>query len=155
MWHKPCRTFHPWCPCIKTRCLCDTVVITKSAWWLLMHQGICNHHGDVGWLVHDMSTPTLCCCKHINYSFMMCQWMFGTISKLFELIFINCPVMNYWRNPLTFCSSTFQENLKLATNPQVGVDSNFLCMLQEINYPRMWLYLIEWLTHCGLVVAYL
>ena len=22
MWHKPCRTFHPWCLCIKTRCLC-------------------------------------------------------------------------------------------------------------------------------------
>ena len=21
MWHKLCRTFHPWCPCIKTRCL--------------------------------------------------------------------------------------------------------------------------------------
>ena len=21
MWHKPCRTFHPWCLCIKTRCL--------------------------------------------------------------------------------------------------------------------------------------
>ena len=21
MWHRPCRTFHPWCPCIKTRCL--------------------------------------------------------------------------------------------------------------------------------------
>ena len=21
MWHKPCRTFHPWCPCTKTRCL--------------------------------------------------------------------------------------------------------------------------------------
>ena len=21
MWHTPCRTFHPWCPCIKTRCL--------------------------------------------------------------------------------------------------------------------------------------
>ena len=20
-WHKPCRTFHPWCLCIKTRCL--------------------------------------------------------------------------------------------------------------------------------------
>ena len=25
MWHKPCRTFHPWCPCIKTRCLCAMV----------------------------------------------------------------------------------------------------------------------------------
>ena len=23
MWHKPCRTFHPWCLCIKTRCLSD------------------------------------------------------------------------------------------------------------------------------------
>ena len=21
MWHNLCRTFHPWCPCIKTRCL--------------------------------------------------------------------------------------------------------------------------------------
>ena len=26
MWHKPCRTFHPWCPCIKTRCLLCTLV---------------------------------------------------------------------------------------------------------------------------------
>ena len=24
MWHKPCRTFHPWCLCIKTRCLSPT-----------------------------------------------------------------------------------------------------------------------------------
>ena len=23
MWHKPCRTFHPWCLCIKTRCLSE------------------------------------------------------------------------------------------------------------------------------------
>ena len=23
MWHKPCRTFNPWCLCIKTRCLFD------------------------------------------------------------------------------------------------------------------------------------
>ena len=27
MWHKPCRTFHPWCLCIKTRCLYCTVDI--------------------------------------------------------------------------------------------------------------------------------
>ena len=26
MWRKPCRTFHPWCPCIKTRCLLMPVV---------------------------------------------------------------------------------------------------------------------------------
>ena len=27
MWQKPCRTFHPWCPCIKTRCLSPYVLI--------------------------------------------------------------------------------------------------------------------------------
>ena len=27
MWHKPCRTFHPWCLCIKTRCL--------FGWWVV------------------------------------------------------------------------------------------------------------------------
>ena len=26
MWHKPCRTFHPWCLCIKTRCLYQAVM---------------------------------------------------------------------------------------------------------------------------------
>ena len=28
MWHKPCRTFHPWCLCIKTRCLAVAVAVT-------------------------------------------------------------------------------------------------------------------------------
>ena len=30
MWHKPCRTFHPWCPCIKTRCLSAIVLSLLS-----------------------------------------------------------------------------------------------------------------------------
>ena len=30
MWHKPCRTFHPWCPCIKTRCLFKFIDTRKS-----------------------------------------------------------------------------------------------------------------------------
>ena len=30
MWHKPCRTFHPWCPCIKTRCLFICFIKTSS-----------------------------------------------------------------------------------------------------------------------------
>ena len=34
MWHKPCRTFHPWCPCIKTRCLL-TYVITSCPFDIL------------------------------------------------------------------------------------------------------------------------
>ena len=31
MWHKPCRTFHPWCLCIKTRCLSPIVLSTWSS----------------------------------------------------------------------------------------------------------------------------
>ena len=30
MWHKPCRPFHPWCPCIKTRCLLP--ILTPDYW---------------------------------------------------------------------------------------------------------------------------
>ena len=30
MWHKPCRTFHPWCLCIKTRCLLSS--LCKLIW---------------------------------------------------------------------------------------------------------------------------
>ena len=30
MWHKPCRTFHPWCPCIKTRCLSQIMRATSE-----------------------------------------------------------------------------------------------------------------------------
>ena len=37
MWHKPCRTFHPWCPCIKTRCLFETL---SRAW----------RHCNEGWV---------------------------------------------------------------------------------------------------------
>ena len=46
MWHKPCRTFHPWCPCIKTRCLsvtCDHTfkidTISPRVSWLAWHTG--------------------------------------------------------------------------------------------------------------------
>ena len=32
MWHKPCRTFHPWCLCIKTRCLSVLVIATDASY---------------------------------------------------------------------------------------------------------------------------
>ena len=38
MWHKPCRTFHPWCLCIKTRCLspvwCRVVACSAASHYL-------------------------------------------------------------------------------------------------------------------------
>ena len=37
MWHKPSRTFHPWCLCIKTRCLLNRwfqLDVEESRQWL-------------------------------------------------------------------------------------------------------------------------
>ena len=44
MWHKPCRTFHPWCPCIKTRCL--SIKLWVFIWcslgcWLFRFEMLC------------------------------------------------------------------------------------------------------------------
>ena len=33
MWHKPCRTFNPWCLCIKTRCLSHRYDTPRSSVW--------------------------------------------------------------------------------------------------------------------------
>ena len=37
MWHKPCRTFNPWCLCIKTRCLSLVweQAFTKPCWLIV------------------------------------------------------------------------------------------------------------------------
>ena len=45
MWHKPCRTFHPWCLCIKTRCLLDCCV-TKNHSQLHLTQNL-NTDGQI------------------------------------------------------------------------------------------------------------
>ena len=40
MWHKPCRTFHPWCLCIKTRCLfwyCGCSSVSLGLNWKRSH----------------------------------------------------------------------------------------------------------------------
>ena len=54
MWHKPCRTFHPWCPCIKTRCL----------WYLLS--------------IHTCDGMLLCDRPNLLYSIAIAQYMYRT-----------------------------------------------------------------------------
>ena len=53
MWHKPCRTFHPWCPCIKTRCLYDTRshIVTENKW-----VDVSGSHTHQPWWRHKMET---------------------------------------------------------------------------------------------------
>ena len=48
MWHKPCRTFHPWCLCIKTRCLyVSDVSFTLCAYDLSLNGARALHYSDV------------------------------------------------------------------------------------------------------------
>ena len=47
MWHKPCRTFHPWCLCIKTRCLAFPEPQLKSNWTCMgLHQITSERNGS-------------------------------------------------------------------------------------------------------------
>ena len=60
MWHKPCRTFHPWCPCIKTRCLWlpfaharhGSVARRRARTWFVMGQWLHVEPTCVAWLLH-------------------------------------------------------------------------------------------------------
>ena len=53
MWHKPCRTFHPWCLCIKTRCLSAALYWPPALSW---YPGCTiSTHVQVPWL------PLVCC----------------------------------------------------------------------------------------------
>ena len=63
MWHKPCRTFHPWCPYIKTRCLFVQFGLLNSVapgdatwchrtWSTLVHIKACCLLAQVHYLSH-------------------------------------------------------------------------------------------------------
>ena len=57
MWHKPCRTFHPWCPCIKTRCL-FTSLIWDGKYPKLCQRGVTSgvtYNFRSGWCHHITS----------------------------------------------------------------------------------------------------
>ena len=82
MWHKPCRTFHPWCPCIKTRCL--------STHWgrhvreILIKFIIIN----LRWKYEVMLwIPTNVSSHWKKSSFELCTIYFGCINRNHDMIF--------------------------------------------------------------------
>ena len=62
MWHKPCRTFHPWCPCIKTRCLSNLVLGYHGRITLWLPGGC---HG------HPVSQNTTCQIDNSNFQIIL------------------------------------------------------------------------------------
>ena len=43
MWHKPCRTLDPWCPCIETRCLSNNWITSPIGWNNKMYRNTPKH----------------------------------------------------------------------------------------------------------------
>ena len=76
MWHKPCRTFHPWCLCIKTRCLLIMIDSSYSVLHFLVNPSVTvsltlahYHQGDFvinminAWKFTGLSHPLLNSCE--------------------------------------------------------------------------------------------
>ena len=63
MWHKPCRTFHPWCPCIKTRCLSSL----NETFWIFIR------------IILDDDHVYKACMRHsASKSWRFCYRLYGT-----------------------------------------------------------------------------
>ena len=60
MWHKPCRTFHPWCSCIKTRCLWN-MVAQYNHYKMLLKKKL----NRIAWVIHT-HTPIQTCLLILN-----------------------------------------------------------------------------------------
>ena len=89
MWHKPCRTFHPWCLCIKTRCLWNTVF-------------------PVACLSYVMNTSSLgnyCVTCPLGYMFLVK----GGRNELLMLVYtgVICHADNYSAMPFIITQSIF------------------------------------------------
>ena len=59
MWHKPCRTFHPWSPCTKTRCLLHHVWTTNTFYLEWGHELVITPQGFRWDLVTHLHLNTL------------------------------------------------------------------------------------------------
>ena len=71
MWHKPCRTFHPWCLCIKTRCLSAILRPLCLGLNVIMHSDIlrcCCHMATPGaeGMKYALEILIALQCRHIS-----------------------------------------------------------------------------------------
>ena len=123
MWHKPCRTFHPWCLCIKTRCLFNTEMgLCEKAW-------IFNTHcSNITWPSCDLRSQE--------------TWLFGQANNKDDVKVRNTgPVDRIFtgdccHNVLLLSNGLLQYRWLcqiLASSLQLSV-----CLLREINFVHWW-----------------
>ena len=95
MWHKPCWTFHPWCPCIMTHCLlfiwsrdnclvivmssaidCDIISRTITEW--VRHWNDVKKSSFLSWFMDSL------CCVRNRIIYVLLWW---TVSALTGVLF--------------------------------------------------------------------
>ena len=95
MWHKPCRTFHPWCPCIKTRCLFTSFERVVSC-VICGLQGLSYSHVPdciyMSFLLFCLSITIFIFI--LNYVLIVTFWIF-TYYKIWILLNMYCFILNY------------------------------------------------------------
>ena len=130
MWHKPCRTFHPWCPCIKTRCLLSFVTTPQGA----MSQEHLLHEESVTWKIITSSVKikfgngwltSNCCgsgCKKFNSGFQF-QFQFQFQGFQFQFHF----QFHQFQFQFQFQFRNWNWNWNWAAIP-----------IPELNWPQPW-----------------
>ena len=77
MWHKPCRTFHPWCPCIKTRCLLVPLYAALHDLSSLSPTFLCKDiHRSPRWIPHTKAMWRV----GLMFS-LICAWISGWVNN--------------------------------------------------------------------------
>ena len=131
MWHKPCRTFHPWCLCIKTRCLSNCL--------------------------RPLSSEQLSCYDNINYQYLLASLVYcpacrtTLIATRFWVVMI-CPIIK--------CLTVFEFSFILFDLCLFITIFNFILNYVPIvtfwifTYHKIWILLIIYIIYIIFIWRY-
>ena len=136
MWHKPCRTFHPWCLCIKTRCLFsyrdfNLAGFREEAACLCMQQSstgqyILTEKSHQNWQLlpyhKTMFTFSDSCLHKIHTLLTLKQWVifFQNMILFSDLVHYKCNILVWnWFNTINI-SSALVSTYETARGQMVG-----------------------------------
>ena len=130
MWHKPCRTFHPWCLCIKTRCLFPLGMRTSLNWDVrCLHQyPICSMY-EKGWFLSSRISTRDCCGLPLwNRLWFHCHsiWLYELTTMRYTLEwFVLCREWQHkslQRRPYEWSSSILPRNEAIHNDKSIRDD---------------------------------
>ena len=99
MWHKLCRTFHPWCLCIKTRCLLDMSLLMLEL--KLIHvskREPCHHHLVLIIIMTGVFITTVAIWRTILLSFVFLYGNYRIFGLIWHWKFFSQDPINKYSN---------------------------------------------------------